>query len=109
RLLRGGDADESALRLYEDIAIYLIYRRHRVELHATIAALLRREGAAPAAAFWESFLGDFHHFLTIRGRSLPSKHDPAHLFACFVQVRRAFHEIYHHLVGESQPVARLRG
>jgi transcriptional regulator with PAS, ATPase and Fis domain len=34
--------------------------------------------------------------------------EPAHLFACFFQVRRAFQSIFHHIVGGSMPTARLR-
>lgn len=71
--------------------------------------MLQRQASVPRISFWEQFLADFNHFLVIPGRELPTKHDPAHLFACFFQLRRAFHEIYHHLVGESGPVARLRG
>jgi transcriptional regulator with GAF, ATPase, and Fis domain len=33
---------------------------------------------------------------------------PAHLFACYYQIRRAFHAIHHELIGESQPIKRLR-
>src|SRR6185503_12223975 len=32
----------------------------------------------------------------------------AHLFACFYQVRRAFHHIFENIVGRTLPAARLR-
>lgn len=33
---------------------------------------------------------------------------PEHLFACYYQVRRAFHAIHHEIIGESQPIQNLR-
>lgn len=33
---------------------------------------------------------------------------PDHLFACYYQIRRAFHAIHHEIIGESQPVQNLR-
>jgi len=35
-------------------------------------------------------------------------HDPAHWFADFFQVRRAFHHIYQFIIGRSMPAAHLR-
>jgi DNA-binding NtrC family response regulator len=39
---------------------------------------------------------------------MPSDYDPAHIFAGFFQVRRAFHHIFDFIVGQSIPTARLR-
>ncbi|WPJ97470.1 sigma 54-interacting transcriptional regulator [Coraliomargarita algicola] len=33
---------------------------------------------------------------------------PEHLFACFYQLRRAFHHIHHEIIGDSTPIQRLR-
>ena len=35
-------------------------------------------------------------------------HQPEHLFACYYQLRRAFHAIHHEIIGESQPIQALR-
>ena len=40
---------------------------------------------------------------------LPSNYEPAHIFAGFFQVRRAFHHIFDYIVGQSLPTARVRG
>ncbi|MDH3599365.1 MAG: sigma 54-interacting transcriptional regulator, partial [Candidatus Tectomicrobia bacterium] len=40
--------------------------------------------------------------------TMPTTHEAAHLFACFFQVRRAFHHIFRCIVGGSQAAARLR-
>ena len=34
--------------------------------------------------------------------------EPAHVFACFRQIQRAFHHIYDNIIGNSMPAARLR-
>jgi transcriptional regulator with GAF, ATPase, and Fis domain len=33
---------------------------------------------------------------------------PEHLFACYYQIRRAFHAIHHEIIGESRPIQNLR-
>lgn len=33
---------------------------------------------------------------------------PEHLFACYYQIRRAFHAIHHEIIGESEPIQKLR-
>lgn len=33
---------------------------------------------------------------------------PEHLFACYYQIRRAFHAIHHEIIGDSQPIQNLR-
>lgn len=33
---------------------------------------------------------------------------PEHLFACYYQIRRAYHAIHHEIIGESEPIQKLR-
>src|SRR5262249_9787802 len=101
--------NDAELVLYEDLAVYLLYRRYRVQLHDTLTGMLRRPGRPPPLPFWKRFRPDSPHLPTVPGWPLPNRYDPARLFACFFQFRRAFHQIYHHVVGASGPVARLRG
>src|SRR5581483_12417684 len=51
---------------------------------------------------------DWEHFLTIPNVTLPVVYDAPHLFACFFQVRRAFHHIIESIIGSSLAAARLR-
>src|SRR6058998_1960127 len=89
------------------------------ERATTLAALLRERlagGAEPAEAgdtgrrvpFYEKFRAECQHFLDLPGAALPGHHEPAHLFACLFQVRRAFHHIFWHIIGGSMSMARLR-
>jgi hypothetical protein len=106
RLAAGATASATELALYEDLAVYLLFQRWRDELERTIAA-----GAGAAAgrvAYWGRYLADFERHLRIPGAILPAAYDPAHLFACFFQIRRAFTHIFGGIVGGSMPAARLR-
>ena len=58
--------------------------------------------------FYERFVERFDHLL---GPLTPHWAEPmsaGHLFAFFFQIRRAFHHIFRHIIGGSQPIARLR-
>ncbi len=108
RLARGADASEADLLLYEDLVLYLLYDRCRDRLHEVINKALSQETPEIPIPFWDEFLTDFRHFLAIPERTFPTRHDPAHLLACFFQVRRAFHHTFYYIVGGSMPAARLR-
>lgn len=47
------------------------------------------------------------HFL-IAGASERIWNQPEHLFACYYQLRRAFHAIHSEIIGESAPIQKLR-
>ena len=90
---------------YARVAVFVLYQRHADllhDLHQDPARGLRR------VAGFRPFRRDLDHFLDAGRFRLTQPVDPAHLFACFYQVRRAFHLIYRHIVGASRPAARLR-
>ncbi len=108
RLASGEHAAAGELALYEDLAIYLLFQRWRDELERTVASPPGGGGSAGRVAYWRRFLADFEGHLRIPGTALPVGHDPAHLFACFFQIRRAFAHIFSGIIGGSMPAARLR-
>jgi transcriptional regulator with PAS, ATPase and Fis domain len=57
---------------------------------------------------YQTFEKQFTHYLKLPGITMPSGHQPQHVFAVFFQIRRAFENIYTCLVGQSAPMARLR-
>ena len=100
-------AANKELTLYEDVVLYVLYDRFRPQLQAAIEPAL--EGTVPAKiAFWPDFKRAFEHYLSLPDQPLPSNYEPAHIFAGFFQVRRAFHHIFDYIVGQSLPAARLR-
>jgi DNA-binding NtrC family response regulator len=61
-----------------------------------------------AFGFYAAFLRDWNHFFDLPDRTLPSGHQPAHTFACFSQLSRAFLQIFTCIIGSSLSAARLR-
>jgi DNA-binding NtrC family response regulator len=104
RLKGGARAKAEELELYQDVVLYLLYYRYQERLFAAIGATGRRR----AFDFYSDFRADWERFLAPAASRLRSRPDSGHLFACFFQIRRAFHSTFHSIIGGSMPVARLR-
>jgi DNA-binding NtrC family response regulator len=102
RLDGGGRGTAEEISLYQDVVLHLLYYRYQARFNNA----LEMAGRRASFAFYDGFAADCERYLAVgRRRSLP---DPGHLFACCFQVRRAFHFIFHAIVGGSLPAARLR-
>ncbi len=108
RLAAGGRWRREDLQLYEDLVLYVLYQRYRMELNETVTAGLDGRGSTSRLSYWKQFRSDFDRSMRIRGVTLPSEYQPQHLFACFYQIRRGFERIFRGIVGGSLPAARLR-
>ena len=110
RLADGQAAGERELRLYADVALYLLYDQTRSAMYDAIerAASGSDDAEQLAARPWKAFRARFDHLLHPGGRDVTAEHRPEHVFACFFQIRRAFTHIFMHLVGTSAPAAALR-
>src|SRR6266496_970817 len=79
------DAD---LLLYEDGVLHLLFHRYYPKfLETGFGDKLSGPGAW---RFYENFRADWRRFLEIDGVPYPTRHEPAHTFACFRQIQRAF-------------------
>ncbi len=99
-------ATREELELYRDLVFYLLYSRYELSLFEGIYG---RDGETRPAVFgfYRGFLADLEHaFDPPACREIRA--DPAHLFACFFQIRRAFHFTFRSIVGGSMPAAQLR-
>ena len=108
RLAAGARANRADLVLYEDLILYMLYQRDRMDLQRSIDSALEGDRSTGPIAYWKRFKTGFDQFLCIGGVSMPSAYDPAHIFACCFQIRRAFHHIFSAIVGGSMPAAQLR-
>ncbi|HKR62123.1 MAG TPA: sigma 54-interacting transcriptional regulator [Thermoanaerobaculia bacterium] len=81
----------------DDVAIYHLYERYR----EAFFDFIERGEATERVAFYARFRAECVELLR-------DAIAPAHLFACFYQVRRAFHHIFRNIVGRSHSAARLR-
>ena len=106
-LLAGTRATAQELAAYEDVCVYLLYYRLHEPLHRIVSGAMTRPGPETAAVY-DAFLEQFNHFHHLPGVRLPIGYEPQHLFALYFQVRRAFHHIFHNIVGRSMPAAQLR-
>ena len=105
RLAEGVRPRAEEVGLYEDLVLYALYERHQGALFAWFRARPAPTGRVP---LFERFRRDFIHYLDVRGLVSPLREQPAHVFAGYYQVRRAFHHIHANILGESGPARRLR-
>lgn len=105
RLASGAVPSEEARALYEDAALYLLYRRYNDRLDAAMADDRPARGRFN---FYPDFLRDWEHLLSVPDGPPLTGIEAPHAFAGFFQIRRAFHHIFHYIVGSSMAGARLR-
>jgi hypothetical protein len=107
RLSSGIAARAEDLALYEDAILHLLYQRYYSRFYEAEFGQATR---LPHMAwrFYHEFLVDWRSFFEISGVDFPTRHDPAHTFACFRQIQRAFEQIFRDIIGSSIPAARLR-
>lgn len=109
RLASGQHASQRELALYEDGAIHFLYQRYYSYFFAVgFGPDAARSGRAKWG-FYRDFLTDWQRFVHLSAARTGVRDTPAHTFACFRQVQRAFEQIFRDIIGNSLPAARLRG
>ena len=104
RLAARGAAPANDLVLYQDAVLHVIYHHafpHFVEVIFSPARQKRM-------SFYSQFQADWERYFLIPGVSLPTNYNLEHIFACFYQIARAFHNIFLYIIGSSLSAARLR-
>ncbi|MFN0058742.1 MAG: sigma 54-interacting transcriptional regulator [Planctomycetota bacterium] len=102
------------LEAYEDLVLFAIYH----ELEDRILTTIRdrfdsTEMRSARVPYFREFLARYQHFFALPNLSqsearLPTEAEASHIFAIFFVLRRAFFQIFYHLVGSSMAMARLR-
>jgi len=103
RLAQGEHASERERELVRGVALYVLYYRYEQAFYLEIIA----DTASPQIDFYEAFCDDFTELLEHVGPPSWGR-TPARLFAIFFQSRRAFHFVYHQILGTSRAAAALR-
>ena len=106
QIINGTTPSERETRIYQDLALYLLYNRHTSYLDKVASAKLAKTNQKSEA--WEDFLRDFDRYLQLPGIPLPAHIEAGHCFAVFFQIQRAFNHIFECIIGRSMPIARLR-
>jgi transcriptional regulator with AAA-type ATPase domain len=103
RLARGEVYTDAERDLIRGVALYVLYYRHDAALYQAITDYSPVEVETAYAAFQHDFCDLF--------RVVGPPHwgaTPADLFALFFQTRRAFHFVFHQILGTSLAAAKLR-
>src|SRR5262249_25455447 len=93
---------------YEDGVLLLLFTRYEDRFYDVIMHALHQKRVQGRCVFYTEFLHDWEHFFNLPERQLLSSDDAPHLFACFFQVRRAFHHIIESIIGSALAAAQLR-
>ncbi|MFM8477586.1 MAG: hypothetical protein ACKOEO_17525, partial [Planctomycetaceae bacterium] len=75
KLLSGARPAERELRVYQNLAMYLLYNRHMSYLNQVATAPADRAKTAQSAAAWKDFQKDFASYLQLPGLPLPRHFD----------------------------------
>ncbi|MEM8607985.1 MAG: sigma 54-interacting transcriptional regulator [Myxococcota bacterium] len=103
RLAAGESPSDRERALIQGVALYVLYYRYDAELYHWITT----EPTPTTVSFYEAFERDFHTLLHPTGAPAWAA-TPAELIALFFQTRRAFHFVFHQILGSSAAAASLR-
>ncbi|MHC5108326.1 MAG: sigma 54-interacting transcriptional regulator [Planctomycetota bacterium] len=106
--LKPGKTAPADLRLFEDLVLFALYYRCRDVFESVIESTPRSRGATGVAACFGRFKKDLQWFFGASRSEPVAVSEAAHLFAIFFQVKRAFHYIFHNIIGISHPAAKFR-
>lgn len=109
RILDGCGPSAQEMALYEDIVVYMIFYRIEATVIEAVNKAVASQNAKPMRmGVYDEFVNGLKEFLDVPGYDSPSLANPAHLFACLFQVRRAFYHIFENIIGGSMAAAKLR-
>lgn len=100
---RDGKGSEAERLLFAELVLFLLYHRAIGHLDRMIVEAHEAGIGQRRVTFYREFLETYRHYL---GEAGPVP--PAHLFACFFQIRRAFYHIFHFFIGTSVAATQLR-
>ncbi len=108
RLKRPGSLPAEEEELFQSLAFFHLYHHHESDLSRYIGEYAVGRSPRGPVPFYRDFAEDVDATLgSLPGRkTTPAQ--AAHLFACMFQIRRAYHNLSHEIVGRSRPAARLR-
>ncbi|MEX2670763.1 MAG: sigma-54 factor interaction domain-containing protein [Phycisphaeraceae bacterium] len=109
RASEGGKPTDLEAARYEELVMFVHYHRFRdgfdqLLMENTTGGRGRR---TPAKSIYTQFRQEVSRY-SVDGLFAIDEGELTHWFACFFQVRRAFANIFHYIIGTSEPAVRLR-
>jgi hypothetical protein len=102
KLIAGQSATPEEMKIYDDLALYVLYYEHFVDRRGASAAELNGD------LEWDKFAASFEHWMNCGQQKSPSHNQIGHVYAYLHQLKRAFFNIFHCVIGRSWPIAKLR-
>jgi len=102
-LARGEATSDRERELVRGVALYVLYYRYDPHLYLSI----KSDSPAETITFYDAFDNDFRDLFKLVGPPAWAA-TPADLLALFFQTRRAFHFVFHQILGTSVAAAKLR-
>ncbi|MCG8614901.1 MAG: hypothetical protein MI802_01685, partial [Desulfobacterales bacterium] len=93
--------------IYEDVVLFVLYHRYYKQMNETFSKGITGSRAV-RVSYYPRFAADFEHYLGPAKETGEPTLSATHAMAFCFQVRRAFLQIFHHLIGASAPTVRLR-
>jgi hypothetical protein len=106
-LADGSKVAQQELTLYQDMVLFLLFHRYISQFDQTLPPVVQ-DMKRQRMGFYREFAKDYERYLAMPGITKALSYEPAHVFACFFQLRRAFHHIFRYIIGASSPAVRLR-
>ena len=94
---------------YWDTVMYLLLYEHITPVSAKQFIGKSKKDRDATKRAWEGFRNDFQLMLNVNLGFQLNEKSAGHFFACLAQVHRAFFHIFDFILGESLPIAELRG
>ena len=108
RLDDGAKPSAADAQTYENLVLYALYHRCRGPLQDAITLAERGGKQAPSFDFYDAFESELLGYLQDTNVNARAAAEAPHAFACYYQIRRAFHHIFHSIIGGSRPATQLR-
>jgi transcriptional regulator with AAA-type ATPase domain len=102
KLLTATQASDDELRLYSDLVWYVLYYEHFSK------PTNQTQQTADETSAWDQFIVSVDYWMKFSDRTIPTHDEPEHIYACLYQVKRAFLNIFHCVIGRSWPICKLR-
>jgi transcriptional regulator with AAA-type ATPase domain len=106
RLADGLPLSDAERTLYQDVCFYALYYHYQQRFFEMVERPAAERGRQ--APFYAEFRREFRRLLGPPEVGLEPGQTPEHVFACFFQIRRAFHFTFRSITGGSIPAATLR-
>lgn len=103
-----GTVDEDDFLIYQDAVHFALFSSFREPFLDFIRKGYVRGSAARVCSFYKEFAAQHRRFFPLRPGNPEPRHEAAHVFAMFFQIRRAFYHIFEFIIGTSPAANRLR-